>query len=136
MYTKNLTFFSSKTETLDKWEKLAVADALEIVEFEDGQKVFVQSEPGDDFFIILEGNAEVSQKRDGHAKPVKICQLIEGDYFGEISLLLGTPRAATVSALGPLKCVKLNKERLEVLGPVIEILKANIAGYSTSALSV
>jgi len=65
-----------------------------------------------------------------------VTTISKGGSFGEISLLLGTPRAATVSALGPLKCVKLNKQRLGVLGPVIEILKANIAGYSTSALSV
>ena len=45
-------FFSS--ESLDKWERLTVADALEPVQFEDGQKIVVQGEPGDEFFIILE----------------------------------------------------------------------------------
>lgn len=42
------------TESLDKWERLTVADALEPVQFEDGQKIVVQGEPGDEFFIILE----------------------------------------------------------------------------------
>ena len=41
-------------ESLDKWERLTVADALETVQFEDGQKIVVQGEPGDEFFIILE----------------------------------------------------------------------------------
>lgn len=41
-------------ESLDKWERLTVADALEPVQFEDGQKIVVQGEPGDEFFIILE----------------------------------------------------------------------------------
>uniref|UniRef100_A0A670ZNU4 Cyclic nucleotide-binding domain-containing protein n=1 Tax=Pseudonaja textilis TaxID=8673 RepID=A0A670ZNU4_PSETE len=40
--------------SLDKWERLTVADALETVQFEDGQKIVVQGEPGDDFFIITE----------------------------------------------------------------------------------
>lgn len=31
-----------------------MADALEPVQFEDGQKIVVQGEPGDEFFIILE----------------------------------------------------------------------------------
>lgn len=42
------------SESLDKWERLTVADALEPVQFEDGQKIVVQGEPGDEFFIILE----------------------------------------------------------------------------------
>lgn len=42
------------TESLDKWERLTVADALEPVQFEDGEKIVVQGEPGDDFFIITE----------------------------------------------------------------------------------
>lgn len=44
----------SVSESLDKWERLTVADALEPVQFEDGQKIVVQGEPGDEFFIILE----------------------------------------------------------------------------------
>lgn len=33
-----------------------MADALETVQFEDGQKIVVQGQPGDEFFIILEVN--------------------------------------------------------------------------------
>ncbi|KAI3359439.1 hypothetical protein L3Q82_002947 [Scortum barcoo] len=47
---------SPQQESLDKWECLTVADALEIVQFEDGQKIVVQEEPGNQFFIILEAN--------------------------------------------------------------------------------
>ena len=41
-------------ESLDKWERLTIADALEPVQFEDGQKIVVQGEHGEDFFIIIE----------------------------------------------------------------------------------
>lgn len=41
-------------ENLDKWERLTIADSLEPVQFEDGQEIVRQGEPGDDFFIILE----------------------------------------------------------------------------------
>lgn len=47
---------SPSTGSLDKWERLTVADALEPVQFEDGEKIVVQGEPGDDFFIITEVN--------------------------------------------------------------------------------
>lgn len=47
-------------ENLDKWERLTVADALEPVQFEDGEEIVKQGEPGDDFFIILEARIEQS----------------------------------------------------------------------------
>lgn len=43
------------SENLDKWERLTVADALEATAFEDGADVVKQGEPGDDFFIIVDG---------------------------------------------------------------------------------
>lgn len=44
-------------ESLDKWERLTVADALEPVSFDDGEYVVVQGEQGEDFFIIVEVTA-------------------------------------------------------------------------------
>lgn len=40
-----------------------MADALEPVQFEDGQKIVVQGEPGDEFFIILEVVRVCSEKQ-------------------------------------------------------------------------
>ncbi|XP_023388519.1 cAMP-dependent protein kinase type I-beta regulatory subunit [Pteropus vampyrus] len=119
-------------ESLEKWERLTVADALETVRFEDGEKIVVQGEPGDDFFIITEGSASVLQRRSLNEEYVEVGRLGPSDYFGEIALLLNRPRAATVVARGPLKCVKLDRPRFErVLGPVSEILKRNIQRYNS-----
>uniref|UniRef100_A0A8P4KIW8 Cyclic nucleotide-binding domain-containing protein n=1 Tax=Dicentrarchus labrax TaxID=13489 RepID=A0A8P4KIW8_DICLA len=119
-------------ESLDKWERLTVADALEPVQFEDGEKIVVQGEPGDDFFIITEGIASVLQRRSDNEEYVEVGRLGPSDYFGEIALLLNRPRAATVVARGPLKCVKLDRPRFErVLGPCSEILKRNIQRYNS-----
>lgn len=52
------------TESLDKWERLTVADALEPVSFEDGETIVKQGEPGDDFYIIVEGCAVVLQQKN------------------------------------------------------------------------
>ena len=41
-------------ESLDKWERLTVADALEAVQFNDGEAIVTQGEFGEDFFIIVE----------------------------------------------------------------------------------
>lgn len=78
------------------------------------------------------GNAAVFQKRNDNEEPVEVGKLSPSEYFGEIALLLDRPRAATVVARGPLKCVKLDRQRFErVLGPVSEILKRNISRYSS-----
>lgn len=52
-------------ESLDKWERLTVADALETVQFEDGQKIVVQGQPGDEFFIILEVKSHLCDEGRG-----------------------------------------------------------------------
>ncbi|KAM4030335.1 LOW QUALITY PROTEIN: cAMP-dependent protein kinase type I-alpha regulatory subunit [Anomaloglossus baeobatrachus] len=117
-------------ESLDKWERLTVADALEPVQFEDGQ-IVVQGER-DEFFIILEGTAAVLQRRSEAEEFVEVGRLGPSDYFGEIALLMNRPRAATVVARGPLKCVKLDRPRFErVLGPCSDILKRNIQQYNS-----
>ncbi|TRY85940.1 hypothetical protein DNTS_032706, partial [Danionella cerebrum] len=59
-------------KSLDKWERLTVADALEPVQFEDGQKIVVQGEQGDEFFIILEGSAAVLQRRSENEEFVEV----------------------------------------------------------------
>jgi len=119
-------------ESLDKWERLTVADALEAVSIEQDAVVVKQGEPGNDFFIIVDGSAVVTQCRAEGEDPVEVGLLGPSDYFGEIALLLDRPRAATVTARGPLKCVKLDRDRFErVLGPCSEILKRNIQQYNS-----
>lgn len=92
-----------------------MADALEAVSFDDNEVVVKQSQPGNDFFIIVEGTAVVTQYRNEGEEPVEVGRLGPSDYFGEIALILDRPRAATVTANGPLKCVKLDRARYGLL---------------------
>lgn len=83
-------------------------------------------------FNLKKGNATVYQQRNETDEEIEVGRLGPSDYFGEIALLLDRPRAATVIAKGPLKCVKLDRQRFErVLGPVSEILKRNISRYTS-----
>ncbi|XP_018496796.1 cAMP-dependent protein kinase regulatory subunit [Galendromus occidentalis] len=119
-------------ESLDQWERLTVADALEPVTFQDGDVIIEQGTAGDDFFIIEEGQAEVLQRRGPSEPQEKVSELGPSNYFGEIALLYDRPRAATVKARGPLKCVKLDRSRFErVLGPCGDILKRNMTHYNS-----
>lgn len=79
---------ASPAESLEKWERYTVADALEPCTFDDGETIVKQGEPGDDFYIIVEGRAVVLQQRSGAAEgepPVEVGQLGPSDYFGTVS---------------------------------------------------
>lgn len=73
-------------ESLDKWERLTVADALEPVAFDDGETIVRQGEPGEDFYIIVEGTAVVLQQRSEGDEPAEVGRLGPSDYFGKIKV--------------------------------------------------
>ncbi|UYV65257.1 PRKAR1A [Cordylochernes scorpioides] len=127
-FLSKITFLQS----LDKWEKLTIADALVPCSFEDGEVVIEQGKPGDDFYIIEEGTAIVYQRRSPNEPEEEVGKLGCSDYFGEIALILDRPRAATVRAQGKLKCIKLDRARFErLLGPCRDILKRNLTHYNS-----
>jgi cAMP-dependent protein kinase regulator len=81
---------------------------------------------------FLLGTAIVYQKPSDDEPAVEVSKLGPSDYFGEIALLFDRPRAATVKAKGPLKCVKMDRGRFErVLGPISDILKRNVTQYNS-----
>jgi len=119
-------------QSLDKWERLTVADALEPAVFPAGAEIMRQGDQGNEFYIIVEGTARVMQRRSADESFVEVGRLGPSDYFGEIALLTNRPRAATVVAESNLKTVKLDRERFErVLGPCADILRRNIALYNS-----
>ena len=70
----------------------AIARIAEVQEVPAGEVIARTGEPGDRFFVIVDGSArvEVSPQNQGRMAP--------GAFFGEISLLDGEPRSATVIA--------------------------------------
>lgn len=111
--------------TLSDLEIGRIADALEPVEFDSQQLVLKQGDPGDSFYIIVEGCAQII-KHDSI-----LGTLNPGTYFGELALLKRQPRAATIKAITPLKCVSLSEaDFVRLLGPLEDILKRNEEQYS------
>lgn len=56
-----------------------------------------QEDPGDSMFVIIEGSARVLLKTDHHLETI-LAHKEEGEFFGEMSLLTGKPRSASVRA--------------------------------------
>jgi CRP-like cAMP-binding protein len=88
-------------------------------EYPPGTALCKEGELGDDFFVVLEGRAEVTHGRK------KVRSLKAGDHFGEVALLtlIGrTPRSATVTAGTSVRCFLLPRTEFKRL-----IYEANIA---------
>lgn len=126
--------FLSKVEILssvDKYERTQIADALESCTFQDGVNIVTQGEEGNEFFIIVTGQAVVTQT-NSEGKSGQVGELGAGQYFGEIALLKDNKRHATVTAKGTVKCVKVDRDTFErVLGPIEDILRRNMDLYES-----
>lgn len=79
-----------------------------------GQVIFRQGDPGDCAYFIRQGEVEVVGDGDGKV----IARLGLGEYFGEMALLSGSPRNATVRAATPVELAVLGKQNF------IELLRA------------
>ena len=93
-------------------EGLAVlADRARFQLFAAGEKVCVQGEPGDSFYVIRSGRVEVSVK-DDQGETILNFEMAVGNYFGEMALLTGEPRSATVAAVTDAELLTVSKEDL------------------------
>lgn len=78
----------------------------QVRELEAGEAIVSQGETGDEMFVVLDGEVEVSKTlEDGHEKKLRI--IPTGELFGEIALVTRSARTATVTARTPTKILVL-----------------------------
>jgi small-conductance mechanosensitive channel len=102
------------THVLDEEQSRELARLCRPAEFVRGANLMVQGDSAASMFIILEGAARVSvlgQNND----PREVAVLATGDVVGEMSLMTGAPRNATVTALTRVRVLEITKEPIEAL---------------------
>ncbi len=99
----NLTIFSD----LSTPELLTIVETFSEASFPEGDRVLRQGLSGAGFYVILEGEATI--RVDG----VDRATLARGEFFGEVSILLGETPVADVLAARPLRCLVLAADQVE-----------------------
>jgi CRP/FNR family transcriptional regulator, cyclic AMP receptor protein len=97
-----------------------------------GETVFSQGSPSDCAFIISSGSVEIIENTPEGQKVIG--QLTENEIFGEMGLIDGKPRSATVRALedsvvyimSKINFDKLAREKPEALLPILKVLSGRL----------
>ena len=112
-------------------ERRTIARHAQTASLPAGTDLVVEGEPGDALFVIIDGKAAVL--RDG----VEVTQVGEGSHFGELAILDGAPRSATVRAATDVKVavlgIRMFRTLLREVPDLAEQLLVGLAGELRTA---
>lgn len=92
----------------------AVIKGLRLLTFEPGEIVVTAGEPGASLFVVTAGRVKAFvPDPSGHSRFVR--ELGEGEFFGEISILRGGPRTATITAATRSEVLELDRTTLDAI---------------------
>ena len=94
---------------LDKKHLKQISGLATQIEVKEGKELTREGEHGNEFIIVLEGEAEV---KVGDAV---VATRGPGDYFGEIALIANRPRTATVTAKTPMKIEVIGRREFQTM---------------------
>lgn len=114
---------STMRRSSEEFEEVSIGSSLKMFElpaferfaknYEKGQVIISEYEPGDCFYLIQSGNVQLVKCVHGAKKNLDI--LKPGEVFGEMAILDNSPRSATCVAVGKVKCLEFTKENFEIL---------------------
>lgn len=96
---------------LDAADRTLLAEGMRQVRFARGEEIIRQGEPGDSLYLIQSGDVSVQLTVDGHRS--EVARLGAGQFFGEMSLVTGEPRAATCAAQTDVTCYVIDHAAME-----------------------
>lgn len=98
-------------EMLPQVERDAVVREMEVETHDEGSVIINEGDPGTSMYVIASGEVKVYTR--GKSGTLFLAQLGEGDFFGEVSVLSGKPRTATITASQRTEVLRLDKEKLD-----------------------
>ncbi|MCG6962788.1 MAG: cyclic nucleotide-binding domain-containing protein [Acidobacteria bacterium] len=76
--------------------------------YDEGDIIVTEGEPGSSLFLIVSGKVKVFTKGE-QGEHIPLAELETGDFFGEVSMLTGKPRTATITAKSQVIAIELDK---------------------------
>jgi small-conductance mechanosensitive channel len=103
---KGVELFHSLTDA----ERRELAEQLIAAPFVRGEAMTRQGAQAHWLYVMMSGEAEVRVAAEGSRLSEKVATLHAGNFFGEMGLMTGEPRSATVIATTEVECYRLDKE--------------------------
>jgi len=107
-------------------ELVAVIHGLRLLTYEPGDIILTEGEAGDSLFVLTTGSVKAFV-RNPAGRHIQVREIHEGDFFGEISILTGKPRTATITAVAHCELLELDRPTLDAISKshphVLEVLK-------------
>ena len=117
-------------KSIDPYELGQICDAIKTVNYKKGDSIIKQDEQGDVFFILDEGHCHAEKIFEKGKAAQRVKEYEPCDYFGELALLKGEPRAASIIADTDCKLLSLDRMAFKrLLGPLEKILQRNSENY-------
>jgi len=99
---------------LDQGALLLVSEEIDYINLEKGELLFKQGDPGDSVYVLVRGRVCITvENPDGSVTPID--KLSSGIHLGEMAILTGGVRSATVRALENVQLIRLSKKGFELL---------------------
>jgi CRP-like cAMP-binding protein len=118
-FIRKIPFFKSRAHDPEFIANVSLA--LQSESFKPNDFIVRQNAASDGkMFAIAHGHAEVLKVKEAGAAAVSVANLKAGDFFGEVALLLDTPRVASVVARGHCHVYTLSRDAFETLAVVYE----------------
>ncbi len=141
IYLSKLPKFSKKVKVGLDWgwdiffardlahTKIQQTDTVAKAHYEPGDYIFRQGENSNNFYILEKGEVEVTRIKPPDTKEEIIAVLGENDFFGEMSLLSGTPHTANIKARSDVEVLVMGKhvfEKTSAIKPFRKLLEETI----------
>jgi cAMP-dependent protein kinase regulator len=114
-------------EGFTREELIEVIRGLKLLTFEPGDVVVTEGEPGESLFVVTSGRVKAFVRRPS-GQSAKVRELAEGDFFGEVSILQGGRRTATITCATRCDLLELDKPALDAIAArhpgVLRVLQA------------